>query len=54
VCAVTDVFSMYRALGTEWATSILGFAALTMVPIPFAFYKWGPQIRTRSKWAQVL
>ena len=45
---------MYRALGTQWATSVLGFSAVFMIPIPFAFYKYGPKIRERSKYAQVL
>jgi hypothetical protein len=43
---------MYEGIGTQWATSILGFVALIMVPIPFAFYKYGPKIRERSKFAQ--
>ena len=47
-------FSMYRALGTQWATSVLGFAVIAMIPIPFAFYKYGPRVRERSKFAQVL
>jgi len=45
---------MYEALGTQWATSILAFAALAMIPIPFAFYRYGPKIRERSKYAQTL
>jgi hypothetical protein len=48
------IISMYRALGTQWATSVLAFVAVLMIPIPFAFYKYGPQIRERSKWAQSL
>jgi hypothetical protein len=48
------ICSMYRALGTQWATSVLGFASIAMIPIPFAFYKYGPRVRERSKFAQVL
>ncbi|CAG8950181.1 hypothetical protein HYFRA_00008418 [Hymenoscyphus fraxineus] len=40
--------SMYRQLGIGWATSLLGFLSLPMVPIPWVFYKWGPEIRAAS------
>jgi len=45
---------MYQSLGSQWATSILAFASVAMIPIPFAFYKYGPQVRERSTFAQVL
>jgi len=45
---------MYESLGTQWATSILGFVAAAMIPIPFVFYRYGPKIRERSKYAQTL
>lgn len=45
---------MYRGLGTQWATSVLAFLAVLMIPIPFAFYKYGPKIREKSKWTQTL
>ena len=41
---------MYEGLEIPWATSLLGFLSLTFVPIPFAFYKWGPRIRASSKY----
>lgn len=31
---------MYRKLDPRWASTILGFVALAMVPIPFAFKKY--------------
>jgi hypothetical protein len=40
---------MYEKLGIGWATSLLGFISLAMVPIPWVLYKWGPQIRAASK-----
>lgn len=43
---------MYTALGPAWATSILGFFALAMAPMPYFFYKFGPRIRARSKFHQ--
>src|SRR5690606_11965288 len=45
---------MYAALGTQWATSILGFAAVGMSIIPFLFLKYGENIRANSKFCQML
>ncbi|KAI9322722.1 MFS general substrate transporter [Dichotomocladium elegans] len=39
---------MYHNLGSQWASTLLAFISLAIVPIPFAFYKWGAQIRARS------
>lgn len=43
---------MYSTLGVSWATSLLGFATLGVAIIPFAFIKWGEQIRAGSKFCQ--
>ncbi|CEH12583.1 Synaptic vesicle transporter SVOP and related transporters (major facilitator superfamily) [Ceraceosorus bombacis] len=40
---------MYARLGTQWASSLLGFLALLMLPIPFVLVKYGPSIRKLSK-----
>jgi len=40
---------MYQKLGIGWASSLLGFLSLTMLPIPWVLYKWGPKIRANSK-----
>lgn len=42
---------MYAALGIHWASSIPAFLALACVPFPFIFYKYGPAIRVRCKFA---
>lgn len=42
---------MYNGLGIHWASSLPGFLALACVPFPFLFYKYGPAIRTRCKYA---
>ncbi|KAJ5591497.1 uncharacterized protein N7459_001866 [Penicillium hispanicum] len=42
------VTQMYEALGVGWATSLLGFLALAMAPIPWLFYYFGPRLRARS------
>ncbi|KAL8942855.1 MAG: hypothetical protein Q9211_001218 [Gyalolechia sp. 1 TL-2023] len=54
--AVFPLFStyMFRAMGVNWAGSLLGFVALALVPIPVVFYKFGPRIRARSKFAPTM
>lgn len=42
---------MYRRLGDQWASSIPAFLVLACVPIPFLFYKYGPAIRAKCKFA---
>lgn len=42
---------MYTRLGYEWASSLLGFLAILLVPIPFVFFYRGEGIRRRSPWA---
>lgn len=42
------IVQMYHGLGNQWASTLLAFISLAIVPIPFAFYKWGAQIRARS------
>ncbi|KAK4626423.1 Polyamine transporter 4 [Fulvia fulva] len=41
---------MYEALGIGWATSLLAFVCVAMLPIPFIFFKYGPAIRRRSRY----
>jgi MFS family permease len=40
---------MYDALGVKWSLTLLGATSAVMVPVPFAFYKWGHIIREKSK-----
>lgn len=42
---------MYDALGIHWASSIPAFLALACLPFPFVFYRYGPAIRKRCKFA---
>lgn len=48
--AVFPLFSyeMYTKMGVAWATSVLGFVAVAMAPLPYIFYRFGPHIRGRS------
>ncbi|KAK5120702.1 hypothetical protein LTR85_006060 [Meristemomyces frigidus] len=43
-------FQMYSKLGIGWATSLLGFISVAMLPIPWIFFKYGPAIRAKSKY----
>lgn len=45
---------LYAKLGVSWATSVLGFASLACIPIPFALLHYGPCIRKRSPFCQRL
>ena len=40
---------MYHGLGVNWATSLLGFVSIAMIPIPVVFYIYGATIRSWSK-----
>ena len=42
---------MYKGIGDQWATSVLAFMAVTMMPFPFLFFKYGKQLRSRSRFA---
>lgn len=42
---------MYHNLGIHWATCIPAFLAVGCMPFPFLFYRFGPQIRRRCKYA---
>jgi predicted membrane protein len=45
---------LYAKLGVSWGTSVLGFASLVCIPIPFALLYFGPWIRERSPFCQRL
>jgi hypothetical protein len=40
--------SLYRALGPNWAGTLLGLLEVAIIPIPFLFYKYGHRIREKS------
>lgn len=43
---------MYRNLGIAWASSLWGFIAVALIPIPFLFYRFGRRIRARGKYSK--
>ncbi|EED11808.1 conserved hypothetical protein [Talaromyces stipitatus ATCC 10500] len=40
---------MYKKLGVPWATSLLAFLTVAMIPIPILFYFYGAKIRSLSR-----
>jgi hypothetical protein len=42
---------MYHRLGDQWASTLLAFLSLACCGIPFLFWKYGADIRKRSKYA---
>jgi multidrug resistance protein len=51
--AVFPLFTtyMYHNLGIHWASCIPAFLSLACVPFPFIFYRYGPAIRQKCKYA---
>lgn len=41
---------MYVKLETPWASSVLGFIALAMAPVPWLLYTYGPRLRSKSRY----
>ena len=41
---------MYERLGVDWATSLLGFICVVMIPFPVLFYMYGEKLRARGKY----
>ncbi|KIM93298.1 hypothetical protein OIDMADRAFT_173323 [Oidiodendron maius Zn] len=43
--------AMYDKLGVNWATSLLGFLSIVMIPAPVLFFIYGERIRKMSKFS---
>lgn len=43
---------MYDNLDPEWASSLLAFLSIVMIPIPWIWFIWGEKLRMRSPWAR--
>lgn len=52
--AVFPLFTiqMFQNLGVHWAASLFAFVALGLLLIPWLLYKYGPVLRSRSKFNQ--
>lgn len=44
----------FTGLGVGWACTLLGCVGLILAPAPFLFYRYGPAIRERSRYAPCL
>ncbi|KAK7458023.1 hypothetical protein VKT23_009931 [Stygiomarasmius scandens] len=44
---------MYHRLGYHWASSLFGFIAVAMIPIPYVLMFFGPEIRAKSRFAGI-
>ncbi|KAJ5537147.1 hypothetical protein N7513_010333 [Penicillium frequentans] len=42
---------MYDNLGVDWASSVLGFITVAMIPIPILFFFYGAKIRAMSRFS---
>jgi DHA1 family multidrug resistance protein-like MFS transporter len=42
---------MYTSLGVDWATSLLAFVCIALIPFPLVFWFYGKKIRSLSKFA---
>ncbi|KAI1140226.1 MFS general substrate transporter [Hypoxylon sp. FL0543] len=42
---------MYHKLGVGWATSVLGFLSVALMPVPFLFFKYGKRVRKIGRFA---
>lgn len=44
---------MYHNLGVNWATTILAFISLVLMPAPFLFWIYGPRIRASGRFSRL-
>jgi len=51
--AVFPLFArqMFETLNPRWASTLLGLVAAAMIPIPIILRRYGPYLRSRSKFA---
>lgn len=45
-----SIFTVYERLGIHWASTLLGFIALALMPIPWLLFYFGPRIRAKSRY----
>src|SRR6267154_3743080 len=42
---------MFESLNPRWASTVLGIVAAVMIPIPIVLRRYGPYLRSRSRFA---
>ncbi|KAJ9604175.1 hypothetical protein H2200_011009 [Cladophialophora chaetospira] len=45
---------MFVNMEIQWACTLLGCVALVLIPVPVFFYRYGPELRQKSKWAPTM
>ncbi|KAK4105190.1 MFS general substrate transporter [Parathielavia hyrcaniae] len=55
-CSFAAIFplfgiQMYEGLGFQWATGLLAFVTLALLPFPYIFFRYGKKIRAKSRFA---
>jgi hypothetical protein len=50
---VVAAIPSYENVGHHWTVTILACFSLLLAPIPFVFYKYGPVIRRKSRYAVI-
>lgn len=52
LAAIFPLFTlqMYKGIGIGLATSVLACCTLGLAPIPWAFFRWGPGLRSKSQY----
>ncbi|KAI0188253.1 major facilitator superfamily domain-containing protein [Astrocystis sublimbata] len=40
---------LYKGVGNQWASSVLAFVTLALMPLPYIFFVFGKRLRERSK-----
>jgi hypothetical protein len=43
---------MYNKLNYHWASSLLAFLTVVMMPFPYIFFRYGKKIRAKSRYAK--
>lgn len=42
---------MYQKLNNHWASTLLAFLTIAMMPFPYLFFRYGKRIRANSRFA---
>jgi hypothetical protein len=42
---------MYKKLNNHWASTLLAFPTVVMIPFPYLFFRYGKRIRANSRFA---
>ena len=45
--------AMFSGLGIGWASSLLGFVSVALVPVPWVLFKYGKRIRSHSRYITI-